>query len=425
MKKYNQPWRYALAMLGVSITGYMYRGYGTYFYTEKAGLTMAAIGIGNIFFAVWDAFNDPIAGYLSDRTRSRWGRRRPWLLPGAVVFCLASILFFSPPASLGTGTMLAVWFTFFLMLTETANTISTVNYHSLLPELFREEGPRNSANAIRQALQLVGMILGVSLTPLVAGAIGYRLTAVLMSVLGSGLIIYSILGTKERQEFSEIPAPGLWESLKAITVNRNFWPVALSHFFYLSASSLLLVGIPFFVKYSLGAPESMATVLSAAVFVSAIPSMFLWYKLINRFGAVRAWRTALIWLGAANVLLFFAREIVFGAIAGAFVGIGLAGVTANLDLINSRLIEEDASRYGYRREGFFFAGISFITHLSSLVQSGVFLLLYFFFHFESGANPGDNPAAASRFMMTVFPAVLMLISVGISYLVKFGKVKEE
>ena len=81
------------------------------------------------------------------------------------VFVLSSILFFSPPASLGTGVGLAVYFTVFLMLTETGNTISTVNYHSLLPELYRDEKRRNHANALRQAMQLLGMIIGVSLVP--------------------------------------------------------------------------------------------------------------------------------------------------------------------------------------------------------------------------------------------------------------------
>ena len=151
-KTCNRPWRYSLAMFGLSIAGYMYVTYGTFFYTETIGLSMKLIALGNVLYAVWDAFNDPIAGYLSDRTRTRWGRRKPWLLVSVPVFVLSSILFFSPPASLGTGVGLAVYFTVFLMLTETGNTISTVNYHSLLPELYRDEKRRNQANALRQAM---------------------------------------------------------------------------------------------------------------------------------------------------------------------------------------------------------------------------------------------------------------------------------
>lgn len=79
-KTCNRPWRYSLAMFGLSIAGYMYVTYGTFFYTETFGLSMKLIALGNVLYAVWDAFNDPIAGYLSDRTRTRWGRRKPWAL---------------------------------------------------------------------------------------------------------------------------------------------------------------------------------------------------------------------------------------------------------------------------------------------------------------------------------------------------------
>jgi GPH family glycoside/pentoside/hexuronide:cation symporter len=420
----NKPWRYAITMFGLSITGYMYQTYGAFFYNDKIGLSLAAIGLGNVFFAVWDAFNDPIAGYLSDRTRTRWGRRRPWLLASVVVFAAASILFFSPPAILGDGVAMVLYFTVFLMLTETANTITSVNYHSLLPELFREQDKRNRANSIRQALQLVGMIISVSLVPAIAGVLGYQATALILGILGGGLIVYSVLGCHEREDFSELPQPKLGESLKAIALNRNFWPVAVSHFFYQATAGLLLAGIPFFIKYSLGLPDGMATFLSAAVFVSAIPSMILWYKLINRFGTLRVWRAALLWLCLSLLPLYFAGTIVFACAAGIFIGIGIAGITANLDMVNSELIEDDAARHGVRREATFFAGISFITRLSGLVRSGVFMLIFVLFGFESGENPGGQPGTAARFMMILFPAALMVFSFGISLLVRFTRPAE-
>jgi GPH family glycoside/pentoside/hexuronide:cation symporter len=417
----SKPWRYAIAMFGLSITGYMYQTYGAFFYNDKIGLSLMAIGTGNIFFAVWDAFNDPIAGYLSDRTRTRWGRRRPWLLVSVIVFAAASILFFSPPVILGVGAALAVYFTVFLMLTETANTIASVNYHSLLPELFREKDKRNKANSIRQALQLVGMIVSVSLVPAIAGVLGYRLTALVLGILGGGLIVYSILGCRERGDFSGMPQPKLGDSFKAIALNRNFWPVAVSHFFYQAAAGLLLAGIPFYIKYSLGLPDGMTALLSASVFVSAVPSMILWYKLINRFGTLRVWRTALLWLCLSLLPLYFAESITFACAAGVFIGIGIAGITANLDMVNSELIEDDAARHGLRREATFFAGISFITRLSGLVRSGVFMLIFVLFGFESGENPGGRPETAARFMMILFPAALMIFSFGISLLVRFTR----
>lgn len=420
-KVYNKPWRYALTMFGLSIAGYMYTTYGTFFYTEKIGLGMQMIAIANVIYAVWDAFNDPIAGYLSDRTRTKWGRRRPWMLAAVPVFILSSILFFSPPASLGTGVGLAVWFGVFLVLTETGNTIASVNYHSLLPDLYREEAPRNSANSLRQALQLVGMIIGVSLVPMITSALGYTTTAIVLGLLSGALVIYSILGCRERDDYVDSKQVGLFESLKELASNRNFWLVSISHFFYQSTSALLLAGIPFYIKYTLGLPDGNATFLTASVFVSAIPAMYLWYRLINKFGTLKCWRGALAWLGLSLVPMYFVNSLIPACICGVLIGVGVSGVIANLDMVNSELIEDDAARYGVRREATFFAGISFITRLSSLTRSAVFLLLFAWFGFESGENPGLVPGVAAKWMMIVFPVFLMIISFCTSLLVKFKK----
>ncbi|MDR1599302.1 MAG: MFS transporter [Oscillospiraceae bacterium] len=418
-KQYNKPWRYALAMLGTSIAGTMYQSYGTYFYTDKLFLPLSAIAVGNIFFAVWDAFNDPIAGVMSDRTRTKWGRRKPWLMAAIPAYTLFSILFFNPPRALGVGAALAAYFTVTMMLTETAGTITNVNYHSLLPELFRDTRERNRANSIRQALQLVGMIIGVSLVPTLAGALGYPQTALLLGVISCAALLYAISGCRERQDFQNTPQPGLVESLKSLASNRGFWFVSVSHFFYQACSGLLLAGIPFFIKYSLGLPDSSATFLSASVFVMAIPAMAVWYRAINRFGALAAWRAALIWLGLSLVPMYFARSLVPACVVGAFVGVGIAGVTANLDMINSELIEADARKHGVRREATFFAGISFVTRVSSLARTGVFFMLSAIFGFVSGSNPGANPAMASRYMMVVFPICLMAFSVAASMFARF------
>ncbi len=423
-KKLNQPWRYALTMFGLSIAGYMYTTYGTFFYTEKMGLSMQMIAAANVVYAIWDAFNDPIAGYLSDRTRTRWGRRRPWMLGAVPVFILASILFFSPPAALGKGLGLAIWFGVLLVLTETGNTITSVNYHSLLPDLYREEGPRNSANSIRQALQLVGMIIGVSLVPAITAVLGYTVTAIVLGILSGALIIYSILGCREQDDYAESQQAGLIPSLKALASNKNFWLVSISHFFYQSTSALLLAGIPFYIKYTLGLGDGNATFLTGAVFVSAIPAMYLWYRLINKFGSLKCWRIALAWLGLSLAPMYFINTLIPACLCGVLIGVGISGVIANLDMVNSALIEDDASRYGIRREATFFAGISFITRLSSLTRSGVFLLLFAWFGFESGDNPGLMPGTAAKWMMIVFPIFLMAVSFVVSLLVKFQKKTE-
>ena len=421
----TNPVIYALGMLGITIPGQMYSTYATFFYNDKMHLPLTMISAGMMLFTIWDAFNDPIAGFLSDRTRTRIGRRRPWILVAAPLFCLFYILFFSPPDGIGNGFLLAVYFTVFLMLLETMGTVTGTNYHSLFPELFKTARVRTFTNSLRQALQLVGMIIGISLTPMIVSWIGYPATAAVLSIAGMGLLIVSVLGSHEDPNFVVTETPGLKESLKAVLNNRNFWKVSFANFFYQATAGLLMAAIPYYVKYALSLSDTTATYLTAAVFVTAIPAMFLWAKLINRFGSLRVWRISLAFLGISVIPMFFTASLVSSMFFGAFVGIGIAGVTANIDLINARIIDEDAAASGLRREGIYISAISFIIRFSGFARSLIFLLITLAFDFVDSTHTGNNPGMAARFMLSVFPMLLMLISYTISCFVKFGTVKKE
>ena len=414
----THPVLYALGMLGLTIPGQMYTAYATFFYNDKLRLPLYMISLGMVFFTIWDAFNDPLVGFLSDRTRTRIGRRRPWLLAGAPLFCLFYILFFTPPAGLDV-VPLAIWFTVFLMLLETMGTVTGTNYHSLFPELFRGGRQRTFANALRQALQLVGMIIGVSLTPTLAERFGYPATAAFLSILGMSLLMLSTLNAHEDPDFIETKTPGLKESMLAVAKNRNFWTVAFANFFYQATAGLLLAAIPYFVKYALGLRDGDATYLTAAVFVTAIPAMILWARLINRFGALRVWQAALGFLGLSVIPMFFVRSLVPAMLFGALVGIGIAGVTANIDLINAKIIDADAAESGLRREGIYISAISFLIRFSGFVRSLIFLLITLVFGFVDSSRTGDHPDLAARFMFSVFPVVLMAVSWLIARLVRF------
>ena len=423
MHNYNKPGRYALGMFGLSAIIFMVTTYSTYFYNVHAGLSMQAIAAANIIITIWGTFVNPVAGYLSDRTRTKIGRRKPWVYLFVPLLMMANFMLFSPP-SLGSGFAMAVYFTTLMVLIETTHGTSFLNYNALLPEIFRDVKLRNQANAIRQSLQFVGMLISVSLVPLIAIALGYYITAIILSLVGGGFTLYSVKGCKERDEFISSAPPPLIGTIKTLASSWNFWCVSLSFFFYQVSLGLILSGIPFFIRFTLNEHEGMASVLSAAIFAFAIPAMFMWYKLINRLGAVRSWRLALAWLGLSLLPLVFINNLILASAAAIFIGMGISGVAANLDMVHSQLVDEDASESGLRREASFFAGISFVARMSGIVRSGVLFLLFFIFAFESADNPGLVPDMAARFMMVVFPAVFMGFAWVCAVLARFRGIKK-
>lgn len=130
-----------------------------------------------------------------------------------------------------------------------------------------------------------------------------------------------------------------------------------------------------------------------------------------------------MFLGLSFIPMLFVNTLITAMIAGSFIGIGIAGVTACLDLINALVIDEDSAHSGLRREGIYHSAISFIIRFSGLIRSLVFYLIFLFFGFSSGEAPGSNPAFAVRTMLAIFPSVLMVISFVFSLFVKFDNME--
>ena len=157
-------WRYAIGMFGLSIPINTVRVTTLLLYVDILGLDVRAYGLVMAVYAVIDAVDNPLLGHLSDRTRSRWGRRRPWLVVGSVLLVAAFAGYFLVPSTLD-GLALVAWFAVFAILTEAADSMYAANYNALLPELFPEEHERAGANSLRQALQLVAFAIALAATP--------------------------------------------------------------------------------------------------------------------------------------------------------------------------------------------------------------------------------------------------------------------
>ena len=419
----SERWKsfnYAIGMFGTSIPINMLKTYAAYYYVDKLGMTTKQMAAILFVYAFIDALDNPIYGFLSDRTRTRWGRRRPWLVIGTPLLILTFIAFYSTPEFMA-GKSLFAYAMLFYVLAGTLDSVINANYGALFPELFRTDASRASTNALRQAFQLVAMIISIALTPMVTGAIGYRMTAILYGILGGAVILYMSLTSREVRVGIGENKPGLWSSLKDLFLNHKFWMAGFANAFYSAAMSLVLVSMPFFVKYTLKISESQSTFLFAAVLLIAIGCVAVWARLVRRFSLMPVWRAALLALAIAFIPLYFANSLVTALIFSALVGFGFAGVITTMDLINAKVMDEDTRKHQVRREGIISNALGFMNRLNGLFTSAAFLLVFQIFGFESGDNPGTRPGDAARFLLALCPIVLMVISFGFSWLINFPK----
>jgi GPH family glycoside/pentoside/hexuronide:cation symporter len=179
--------------------------------------------------------------------------------------------------------------------------------------------------------------------------------------------------------------------------------------------------VPFFVEYALGLSSGQSTFLLAAVLLIAIGCVALWAMLVRKFTLMPVWRASLITLAIMFIPLYFANSLVTAIIFSALVGFGFAGVITTMDLIGAKIIDEDTEIHKLRREGIISNGLGFMNRLNGLFTSGAYYLVFRIYGFESGANPGTEPGAAARFLMTIVPPILMVISFAFSWFIDFKK----
>jgi len=409
-------WRYAIGMFGTSIPINMIKGSMILYYVDTLGLDVRAYGVVMVIYAIIDAVDNPVLGHLSDRTRTRFGRRRPWLLVGAPMLAACMIAFFSAPESLD-GLGLVLWFAVFAILCEAFDSMLNANYGALLPELYPVERDRAVANGLRQGFQLVALVISLAVTPLLTTSIfgteetteGFRTTAVIYAAIAVAVIVFMALSARENPRYSTVERPQLFRSIWSILSNPLFWKVGLTSACYGISMALVLTGIQLYVRYSLGLPVANALYLQGIVILITAGGLVVWTQVVAHKGALWTWRLAFALLAASFAVLFFANSLATAIAAGVLVGVGWSGMLATNDLITARVLDGDAVRNGQHREGLFLSAFGFFGRLNGIVTGLALTSLGVFFGYNSGDDPGDNPGLAFRMYLCVYPFVLTAI----------------
>jgi len=413
----NSPTAYALGMFAMMVPSQAFSSFYSYYYVEKLGLGVGLATLARVIYLIWDAVNNPMAGYLSDRTNTRFGRRRPWIFFSVPFFMLAFVMVFAVPEGLGDSGLF-VWFLTALVLFEAVATLLWVNYGALFPELFRGERLRAKASAIQQGYQILAILIATALSPLIYDSLGFGPMAVLYALVFGIFMLWFVFSVREDEGArAEKPLP-LKQAFRETLTNKPFWTFNIANSFAQTVNGLLGSMIPFYAKYALKIPESQVAILLGSIFVTVIPLVAVWYWIVGRFGGLRSWRAALVAYGLSAIPLWFAQSLGGGVAAGIVVGFGMAGFLVTPNVLSARIIDLDAERTGRRREGIYTAVGGFITRSSGLISALAFWIVGLLYGYVSGDDPGPHPETTFRVLVSVVPLLLLAVSFGISMLMK-------
>ncbi|WP_054975254.1 MFS transporter [Paenibacillus sp. A3] len=410
-------------MLAMMIPTQAFSAFYSYYYVEKLGLGVGLATLARTIYLIWDALGQPLFGYLSDRTRSRFGRRKPWLVGSVPLFMLTFVMVFAVPDGL-SGYGLFAWFLIALVLFESVSAILWVNYGALFPELFRGERLRAKASAIQQSFQIAAILIGSALTPVLFAAMGFGRMALVYAAAFAVFMLFCAASVRESEEARQEPPLRLREAFRETLKNRVFLLFNLANSFAQTVNGLIGSMIPFYAKYVLRIPESQVSLLLASVFVSVIPLVAVWYWIVRRLGAVRSWRLSLAVYGLSVIPLWFGSNLAGGIAAGVTVGFGLAGFLVTPPVLGSQIIDRDFEQTGHRREGVYTAVGGFITRSSGLISALAFWVVGLLFGYVSGEQPGPDPQGTFRYLISVVPFCLLAVSFLIAVTLQFPDKRE-
>ena len=364
---------FALAVVGLPLYIYLPK-----FYTDTAGVDIAVMGYIILVARLFDGFSDPIIGHVSDRTRTRFGRRRPFMAIGGLGLGISLFLLYNPPR--GSSDFVTGWFTVTILSTALFWTMVDVPWESLGPEITFDYDERTSLFSLREGIMLVGTLGAVALPTLISRFLGldpvddglrlrYRwFTWIMVPVLWL-LLAFCIHFVHERTQKAPkrfIP-PGKW---KQIFQNRPFVILLIAFVISSIGGGLPATLILYYVQYVLGSDQ--AELFLVIYFVTGIAFLPLWVKASSRIGKKAAWLSAMSLNTLTFIGVFFLRQgdvVLYGVLV--FVsGLGFGATVALPAAMQADVLDYDELISGRRREGLYIGIWSIMKKFSSALGMG-------------------------------------------------------
>lgn len=372
-----QRFMYSLMSLGVSAPVETVVGFVTYFIVDIKNLPALWFSTFWLVYTLYNALNNPLIGFASDRTRSPWGRRRPYVLFPGLPYVLTFILIFSAPFDGKINPIaLLVYFGVVIVIWEGLYTALATGYYGLLPEMFGSYQERTSVAAQMNIFQTVGLILSAVVPPLLWNWIGWTGMAISLGVISVIPIYVGYRFLVERQDLKTDTAFPFLPALKYTFINRSFLTAAGAQTMRFVGTGLLQTGIPFYLKYSLKVSDAMFSVIFGVAFLVAMASLYPWRNWVAiKLDTRRTLMLANAFMILGVIPLSFSPSLPFTIAAAVIIGIGLGGLVLMGDVIIAEVVDEDEVRTGHQRAGMFFGMSGFLITLSGLVVSSIFGLM--------------------------------------------------
>ena len=376
------------------------------FLTDVVGLDPRLAGTAALISLIWDAINDPLVGGLSDRFKSRWGRRRPFLLFFTIPFALAFVLmWWAPPWETQLALMAHV--TIAYMISDTLQTLVTVPYLALTPELAKDYDSRTSLTGFRMFFNLVAslatavgapVILDIAVKAGLTQQQGYLILSALFGGLGALPMFLVFFTIREEQPDSPLVqvTASLKETIRTLWANRPFRSAAAMYILNWVSSDIIALMLPYMLTYWVASGDLLAKVnilggmaLEAVVLgvlmITATLAVPIWSRLAQRFNKRQAYMGSLLFWIVVECLILTIQpgQITYIIILTFLGGLGISAAHVLPESIFPDVIDWDEVRTNSRREGMYYGAVNFLRKLSSAFAIFIALQILGWFGYQA------------------------------------------
>ncbi len=407
---------YGFGMLGTNLTFGLLSSYLLIYLTDVFFIAPAAIGVLILVARLWDAINDPLMGVIADKTRTRFGRFRPYIFISAFILPLFTYLVFMNPSLNYTGKIVYAYITYIGW--GMAYTMADIPKWSIVSVLTSNKQERVNIIAIAKILGMIGVIgVNIMVIPMVSllgkgdQATGYRYTALIIAILVMISSLLMFFATHERVPASD-HKPTFKESLSAIGKNKPLL-LLLAGMFIMSA--VMMVGQTLqihYITYNLG-NQSLVPLITILSLIPTLLGAGTSGLLTKKWGNKVTYIISLVGIFVRGVCMYIVGYetivpvITVMAIGGYFFGVanvvGVAMVTDTIDYIEKKM--------GHRNEGVIFSAQTFVTKLSGAVGGSAAALALTIAGYQERATQTVITLDWIHAFMSIIPALFALIAI--------------
>lgn len=400
---YNAP------AVGVGFMFFMVTLYLMKFSTDVLLIAPAAMGVIFGLSRIWDAITDPIAGYFSDRTNLRMGRRRPWMVGCIPFVCGTFYMMWNPPAGFPPESV-AIWMAIAVMLFYTAMTAFSVPHTSLGAELSTGYHERTKVFGLRHMSWNSGALLALIAMHQLIVADNPRQVALLITIIAGAatavLMLWMFANIRERPEYQGRGEANVLTAFRDVVRNRHALLLLVVYFIENIGGATIGILTPYIAEYIVGTPE-MTVFYILLYLVPSVLSVPFWLPLSRKIGKKNLWLFSMMVTALGFGAMFFLEEgsVLMYSILAVVCGLGAGSGAVVAPSIQADIIDYDEYNSGKRKEGAYFASWNFVYKSAT----GITLMLTGLVLSAAGFAPNVEQSESAKLALLTLYAIFPLV----------------